>query len=67
MDDALYLKFHQHDNLRTLLLNTYPADLFYDEPRDLFWGGGGDVGVGMNELGRSLMRVRERVRIEGRT
>ena len=65
MDDVLHLKFHQHDDLRTVLLNTYPADLIYDEPRDLLWGCGG--GVGMNELGNSLSRVRERLRIEGRT
>lgn len=63
MDDVLYLKFLQHGDLRTLLLNTYPADLVYVELRDPFWGDG--AGVGMNELGKSLMRVRERLRIEG--
>ncbi|KAF8464198.1 swarming motility protein YbiA [Russula ochroleuca] len=63
MDDVLYLKFLQHDDLRTLLLDTYPADLVYVEPGDPFWGDG--TGVGMNELGKSLMRVRLRLRIEG--
>jgi predicted NAD-dependent protein-ADP-ribosyltransferase YbiA (DUF1768 family) len=65
MDDILYLKFRQHDDLRTLLLDTYPADLVYVESGDLFWGDG--AGAGMNELGKSLMRVRERVRTEGGT
>ena len=56
----LYLKFRQHGDLRTLLLDTFPAELVYDELGDLFWGDGG--GSGMNELGKSLMRVRERLR-----
>ena len=63
MDDVLYLKFSQHEDLRTLLLGTYPAKLVYVELGDPFWGDGG--GAGMNELGKSLMRVRERLRIEG--
>ena len=64
MDEILYLKFRQHGELRTLLLNTYPAYLEYAESGDPFWGDGG--GIGMNELGKSLMRVRERLRSEER-
>ena len=64
MDDVSYLKFCQHDDLRTQLLNTYPAELVYVESGDPFWGGDGADG-GMNELGKSLMRVRERLRSEG--
>ena len=64
MDDVMYLKFRQHDDLRTLLLDTYPSRLVYTELGDLFWGGDGG-GTGMNELGKSLMRVRERLGIEG--
>jgi predicted NAD-dependent protein-ADP-ribosyltransferase YbiA (DUF1768 family) len=60
MEDVLYLKFQQHGDLRTLLLSTFPADLVYAESGDLFWGDG--AGGGMNELGKSLMRVRERLR-----
>ena len=60
MDDVLYLKFRQHGDLRTLLLDTLLADLVYVESGDPFWGDG--AGVGMNELGKSLMRVRERLR-----
>ena len=64
MDDVLYLKFRQHGELRTLLLDTYPTDLVYARSGDPFWGDG--AGAGMNELGKSLMRVRERLRFEGK-
>jgi predicted NAD-dependent protein-ADP-ribosyltransferase YbiA (DUF1768 family) len=64
MDDVLYLKFRQHGDQRKLLLNTYPADLVYVESGEEFWGDG--AGIGKNELGKSLMRVREQLRIEGR-
>ena len=60
MDEVLYLKFRQHSDLRTLLLSTYPADLVYVEELDPFWGTG--TGNGKNELGKSLLRVRERLR-----
>ena len=65
MDEVLDLKFRQHDDLRALLLNTYPQELVYVESGDLFWGD--EVGSlsGMNEFGKSLMRVRERLRAEG--
>jgi predicted NAD-dependent protein-ADP-ribosyltransferase YbiA (DUF1768 family) len=63
MDEVLYLKFSQHADLRALLLSTNPAELVYVEPTDPFWGDG--AGIGMNQLGRSLMRVRERLRVEG--
>jgi len=63
MDGVLYLKFSQHDHLRTVLLNTYPAELVYVEPKDPFWGVG--PGFGMDEFSESLMRVRELLRVEG--
>ncbi|KAI0265889.1 DUF1768-domain-containing protein [Gloeopeniophorella convolvens] len=63
MDEVLYYKFRQHGDLRNLLLDTYPADLVYSEPGDHFWGDG--AGAGRNELGNSLVRVRERLRNEG--
>ena len=63
MDEVLYLKFRQHGELRALLLGTYPAELIYVESGDAFWGDG--PGNGLNELGKSLMRVRERFRAEG--
>jgi predicted NAD-dependent protein-ADP-ribosyltransferase YbiA (DUF1768 family) len=63
MDGVLHLKFRQHGDLRRQLLSTYPAELVYVEPRDPLWGGDGAVS-GMNEMGQSLMRVRERLRRE---
>ena len=63
MERVLYLKFRQHSSLRTLLVNTYPAELVYFEPRDRFWGGDG-AGAGRNKLGKSLMLVRERLGME---
>jgi len=63
MDEVLYLKFSQHGNLRAMLLNTYPAELVYVEPNDPFWGDG--TGIGLNELGNSLMRVRRQLRADG--
>jgi predicted NAD-dependent protein-ADP-ribosyltransferase YbiA (DUF1768 family) len=62
MDDVLYLKFRQHGDLRTLLLSTYPAYLVFVDWEDAFWGEG--TGEGLNELGNSLMRVRERLYFE---
>jgi predicted NAD-dependent protein-ADP-ribosyltransferase YbiA (DUF1768 family) len=63
MDEVLYLKFRQHGELRTLLLGTLPSELVYVESGDPFWGDG--AGAGRNELGHSLMRVRDRMRAEG--
>ena len=62
MDEVLYLKFRQHSDLRALLLGTFPAELIYVESGDAFWGDG--AGAGMNELGKSLMRVREQLRAQ---
>ncbi|KAH8118817.1 DUF1768-domain-containing protein [Phellopilus nigrolimitatus] len=64
MEDVLYRKFMQHPDLRDLLLNTGVADLVYAEAADSFWGEG-PLGQGANELGRALVRVRERLRHEG--
>jgi len=64
MDDVLYLKFRQHVALRELLFDTYPAELVFVDSRSLYWGDDG-AGAGMNELGKSLMRVRERLMLEG--
>jgi predicted NAD-dependent protein-ADP-ribosyltransferase YbiA (DUF1768 family) len=62
MDEALYRKFRQHRDLRTLLLNTYPYDLVYVELTDPYRGNGG--GGGLNEYGKSLVRVHDRLRGE---
>ena len=64
IDDALYAKFIQHPRLRNLLLSTGNMPLLYAEPSDRFWGEG-PMGNGLNHLGSSLMRVRDRLRAEG--
>jgi predicted NAD-dependent protein-ADP-ribosyltransferase YbiA (DUF1768 family) len=57
MDRVLCLKFCQHADLCTMLLNTYSSDLVYVESRDPLWGGNGP-GAGMNESSKSLVRLR---------
>jgi predicted NAD-dependent protein-ADP-ribosyltransferase YbiA (DUF1768 family) len=70
MDEVLYLKASSSASTTTCArcfsdLSTHPADLVYVETGDSFWGDGG--GVDTNELGKSLVRVRERLRTEGST
>ncbi|KAK0205005.1 hypothetical protein DFS33DRAFT_1324655 [Desarmillaria ectypa] len=61
MEVALYLKFTQHSDLKREILATGDAELVEDSPKDAFWGVGLD-GRGRNELGKALMRIRERIR-----
>ncbi|KAG1752408.1 uncharacterized protein EDB91DRAFT_1044509 [Suillus paluster] len=65
MEDVLYLKFKQHPHLRSLLLRTHLADIVYADP-NLYWGQG-PSGEGSNELGRALMRIRDRLHADGET
>lgn len=60
----LYLKFKQHPDLRSLLMNTGMADIIYSDASDSYWGEG-QLGQGANELGKAIVRVRERLRREG--
>ncbi|KZT01034.1 DUF1768-domain-containing protein [Laetiporus sulphureus 93-53] len=59
MDMILEAKFTQHSHLRRMLLDTGESQLIEDSPVDSFWGVGRD-GNGRNELGKALMRVRDR-------
>ena len=61
MRTALSAKFEQHDDLRSLLLETGDAVLVEHTTNDSYWGDGGD-GSGKNMLGRLLMEVRDRLR-----
>lgn len=63
MEEVLYLKFKQHPTLRTLLLRTGLVDIIYKD-ENTFWGEG-SLGEGANELGKALVRIRERLRQEG--
>ncbi|KAG8808408.1 hypothetical protein FRC17_003973 [Serendipita sp. 399] len=65
LDEILFLKFTQHDELGVMLLNTGFAPIIFNN-HDPELGDGGDANVasnnGRNELGYSLMRVREMLR-----
>jgi ribA/ribD-fused uncharacterized protein len=61
MRDALRAKFTQHDDLRTLLLETGDARLVEHTENDDYWGDGGD-GRGKNMLGRLLQDLRDELR-----
>jgi predicted NAD-dependent protein-ADP-ribosyltransferase YbiA (DUF1768 family) len=64
VEEVLYLKFKQHPDLRSLLMNTGAADIIYSDANDPYWGEG-PLSQGKNELGKGIMRVRERLRKEG--
>lgn len=64
MDNVLYHKFVQHPHLMDLLLRTGVAELIYEDIDD-FWGLG--RGDGANELGKALVRLRERMKEERRS
>lgn len=61
MDMVLSLKFAQHPELQKELLETVNAELVEDSEEDTFWGNGGRDGKGRNELGKGLMRLREKL------
>ncbi|GJE95769.1 NADAR family protein [Phanerochaete sordida] len=63
MEATLKAKFSQHQDLRQMLLSTGDKQLVYANPNDAFWGLGLD-GSGMNELGKSLMSLRDALRAQ---
>ena len=58
MLEAVRAKFHQHQDLRTVLLSTGAAQIVEHTANDRYWGDGGN-GTGKNMLGLLLMRVRQ--------
>ncbi len=58
---AVVNKFIQNPKLLDKLLETYPAKLYENSPRDSYWGVGKD-GKGQNWLGRILTCVRDVLR-----
>ncbi|KZT06498.1 DUF1768-domain-containing protein [Laetiporus sulphureus 93-53] len=64
LDEVLYHKFIQHPALRALLMGTGTTSLLVSDSQDSFFGDG-PIGQGANQLGKALMRVRERLREEG--
>jgi len=61
MYEACLAKFSQHQDLKQLLLDTGEAEIVEHTKNDNYWGDGGD-GTGRNQLGKTLMRVREALR-----
>lgn len=61
METVLFFKFTQHKKLKRELLRTGDAELVEDSHTDSFWGCGAD-GLGRNELGKALMRLRRQIR-----
>ncbi|UJR17568.1 hypothetical protein I4U23_004464 [Adineta vaga] len=58
MFKACLAKFQQHQKLRDLLLSTEDRTLVEHTVNDSYWGDGGD-GSGRNQLGITLMKVRD--------
>ncbi|KAG8790389.1 hypothetical protein FRC17_008920 [Serendipita sp. 399] len=58
MYDILLEKFSQHPELKQELMGTGDSHLVEDSPTDWFWGIGADR-KGENQLGRTLMRLRD--------
>jgi len=66
-DEVMYrvvkAKVLQHDSVKRLLLETGDAILVEHTYKDAYWGDGAD-GKGRNQLGKTLMRIREELRKE---
>jgi ribA/ribD-fused uncharacterized protein len=64
-DDVMYkacmAKFQQHPKLKELLLSTGDRTLVEHTKNDSYWGDGGD-GTGRNQLGITLMKVRDHLK-----
>jgi N-glycosidase YbiA len=61
MYDAVLTKFMTYPDLADLLLKTGRELIIEDSPTDSYWGCGAD-GLGQNQLGKVLMRVRGELR-----
>jgi ribA/ribD-fused uncharacterized protein len=60
MEEVLYAKFSQSEELKEVLLSTGDAELVEHTVNDSYWGDGGN-GSGKNMLGKLLMKTRERL------
>jgi N-glycosidase YbiA len=61
MFKAVSCKFQVHLDIREILLGTGDEEIVENAPHDYYWGCGKD-GTGRNQLGLTLMRVREILR-----
>jgi N-glycosidase YbiA len=60
---AVLQKFRTHLSIQQILIETGSAEIIEDSPVDYFWGCGRE-GTGTNHLGRILMEVRDRLKID---
>jgi N-glycosidase YbiA len=60
---AVSQKFTTHLSIQQILIETENAEIIEDSPGDYFWGCGIE-GNGANHLGRILMQVRDRLKID---
>lgn len=60
MYTAVWAKFAQHPDLAEILLSTGDEVIVEHTSNDSYWADGGD-GSGRNQLGLTLMKVRERM------
>ncbi len=58
---AVLTKFETHIDIQTVLLSTGDQLIIEDSPVDAYWGCGPD-GQGQNQLGKTLMNVRQHLR-----
>lgn len=63
MREVVYAKFTQHLDLRQNLLDTNDDILVEHTVNDKYWGDGGD-GSGKNMLGKVLMEVRTKIKMD---
>jgi N-glycosidase YbiA len=61
MYEAVFTKFKSHLDLKALLLGTGEELIIENSPTDSYWGCGSD-GLGQNQLGQVLMRIRQELR-----
>ncbi len=58
MEEIMRGKVMSHEDVKAALLATGDSELIYDNPEDPFWGGGAD-GMGANNIGKILMKIRQ--------
>ena len=63
MYDAVLAKFSQNKDIKDILLATDGQTLIEDSPIDFYWGCGANR-TGKNKLGKILMKVRDKLKID---
>lgn len=62
MWQGVFTKFISHADIQEILLNTGDEPIVEDSPTDYYWGCGQDK-TGRNQLGKTLMNVRQEIRL----